>query len=726
MEKGVINMLNETIIKQLATQENIKEKQVTTVLTLLEEGNTVPFIARYRKEMTGALDEEQIFNIQKEYQYALNLTKRKEDVIRLIDEKGMLTPELKKKIEEATKLVTVEDLYLPYKEKKKTKATEAIKLGLEPLAKMMMSFPKTGDLNEMAKKYVTGEVKTVEDAIQGAKYIIAEWVSERANLRGWVRSYYMRSATMETKIKKNAEDEKKVYEMYYDYKEALKSIKEHRVLAINRAEKEKIISAKLSVNEDKVKEYLYSRVIKNKDSFVVDAITDAIDDSFKRLIKPSIEREVRKELSEKAEGQAISIFSKNLYDLLMQPPMKGKMVLGVDPAYRTGCKLAVVDETGKFYFKSVIYPHPPKAKRAEAFKLFKEVLNKYPIEIIAIGNGTASRETEEFVAEAIKDVKRDLAYLIVNEAGASVYSASDEARDEFPDLQVEERSAISIARRLQDPLAELVKIDPKSIGVGQYQHDVAQNKLNEELNFVIETSVNKVGVDVNTASTALLQSVSGVSKTIAKNIIASRDELGKFSSRNELKKVKRFGAKSFEQAIGFLRIPDGTHPFDATPIHPESYKQAEEVLKLIGGNYDELGKDTISVKIDNADFNALKERTKLDEYTLQDILDSFKQPMRDPRDEVAKPLLKKGVMTLEDINVGMELQGTVRNVVDFGAFVDIGIKQDGLVHISKICDEFIKHPLDKVSIGQIVTVWVSEIFKDKGKVGLTMIKPKDQ
>ncbi|MCK5761571.1 MAG: RNA-binding transcriptional accessory protein, partial [Candidatus Izimaplasma sp.] len=571
-------VINEELVLELTRNLKLTRKQVETVLNLLNEGNTVPFIARYRKEQTGALDEEQIRDINKEYEYKVNLLKRKEDVIRLIDEKGLLTDELKEEILEAEKLVDVEDIYRPYKEKKKTKATIAIKQGLKPLADYILSFPMEGSLEEEAKKYITEEVETTDHAIEGAQYIIAEEISDFSDFRKWIRSYTFNNGNIETKVKKKAKDEMKTYEMYYEYEEPLKKVKLYRVLAINRGEKEKVLTVKIVTNIERIHQYLEDGIVENKESIVFPNIQHAIKDAYKRLIQPSIEREIRSDLSEKAGDNAIHIFSENLRALLLQPPMKGKMVLGVDPAYRTGCKLAVVDKMGKMIDLDVIYPHQKfkgeKIHKERIIDSFKKVINfirKYKIEIIAIGNGTASRETEQFIIEVIKKVKDEVFYIIVNEAGASVYSASDLAREEFPKLAVEERSAVSIARRLQDPLSELVKIDPKSIGVGQYQHDVTQNKLSDSLDFVVETAVNKIGVNVNTASVQLLQYVSGLNKSVAKNLVIWREENGEFTDRKQLKKVPRMGAKAYEQAVGFLRILNGKNPLDKTGIHPESY-----------------------------------------------------------------------------------------------------------------------------------------------------------
>ena len=722
-------VINEELVLELTRNLKLTRKQVETVLNLLNEGNTVPFIARYRKEQTGALDEEQIRDINKEYEYKVNLLKRKEDVIRLIDEKGLLTDELKEEILEAEKLVDVEDIYRPYKEKKKTKATIAIKQGLKPLADYILSFPMEGSLEEEAKKYITEEVETTDHAIEGAQYIIAEEISDFSDFRKWIRSYTFNNGNIETKVKKKAKDEMKTYEMYYEYEEPLKKVKLYRVLAINRGEKEKVLTVKIVTNIERIHQYLEDGIVENKESIVFPNIQHAIKDAYKRLIQPSIEREIRSDLSEKAGDNAIHIFSENLRALLLQPPMKGKMVLGVDPAYRTGCKLAVVDKMGKMIDLDVIYPHQKfkgeKIHKERIIDSFKKVINfirKYKIEIIAIGNGTASRETEQFIIEVIKKVKDEVFYIIVNEAGASVYSASDLAREEFPKLAVEERSAVSIARRLQDPLSELVKIDPKSIGVGQYQHDVTQNKLSDSLDFVVETAVNKIGVNVNTASVQLLQYVSGLNKSVAKNLVIWREENGEFTDRKQLKKVPRMGAKAYEQAVGFLRILNGKNPLDKTGIHPESYKLTKELLSELKIDVTELGNPTLMIKMANLNKQELATKFEAGVNTVEDILDAFVAPLRDPRDDVEAPLLRSDVLKLDDLQVGMELMGTVRNVVDFGVFVDCGVKDDGLVHISQLSNQYVKHPLDVVSVGDIVKVWVKDIDLKRHRLQLTMIQ----
>ena len=716
--------MNKDIIKNLSIELNIKEKGIESVLKLLEEGNTIPFIARYRKEATGALDEEQIRSINEVYEYQVNLLKRKEDVIRLIDEKGLLTEELQNKIMEASKLVEVEDLYRPFKEKKKTKATEAIKNGLEPMAKIMMSFPLKGTIEELAGRFINENVKTTDEAILGAGYIIAEYISDNAYFRKWIRSFIYRTGVINSKKKKDAIDEAKTYEMYYDYSENVKEIKPHRILAINRAENEKIISVSINIETKKVLEFLEEKVIKNKESFVVPYVKNAIEDSFKRLIEPSVEREIRADLTEKAQVVAIDNFSKNLEKLLLQPPMKDKMVLGFDPAYRTGCKLAVIDHTGKKLDIKVIYPHEPKCEYEKSKLMVLDLINKYNIDIIAIGNGTASRESEAFIVDVIKEAKRKVEYIIVSEAGASVYSASKLAISEFPELHVEERSAISIGRRLQDPLAELVKIDPESIGVGLYQHDVSNKKLSESLDFVVSKAVNSVGVNINTASPSLLKYVSGITKKNIDKIIEYRDSKGKIKSRNEIKKAKLLSDKVFEQAIGFLRVVDGDNVLDVTDIHPESYDVTLNLLSTLNKNVSDIGTEELSNCLDNINLDEYATKLNIDVYTLEDIIKSLKKPNRDPRDEMPKPILKSDILHIEDLKKGMKLQGTVRNVVDFGVFIDIGLKNDGLAHISKLTDKYIKHPMEVVSVGDIVDCYVEDIFLDKNKVALSLIEPK--
>ncbi|MBR7042426.1 MAG: RNA-binding transcriptional accessory protein [Bacilli bacterium] len=718
--------MNEIIINEIANELNIKVNQVETVLKLLEEGNTIPFIARYRKEATGALDEEQIKSIGDVYEYQVNLAKRKEDVIRLIDEKGLLTDELKEEIMRASKLVEVEDLYRPYKEKKKTKATEAIKNGLEPLAKEIMAFPVNGTLEDIAKKYLNENVKNVEDAIQGAKYIIAEWISDNAKYRKSIRDNTYNYGTIKSKIKKNANDGNKTYDMYYDYEEKIKYIKPHRILALNRGENEDVLSVSIENDRDRVIEYLEKRIIKNDKSFVVEAVKDAILDSYKRLIEPSIEREIRSDLTVIGEDAAIENFAKNLESLLLTPPMKEKTVLAFDPGYVNGCKLAVIDKTGKYLDSTVVKPFIKGSNQDkyinDSMLIVKNLIEKYNVDIVAIGNGTASRESERFVAEMIKKYNLNCKYVIVSEAGASIYSASKIAIEEFPDLAVEKRSAVSIGRRLQDPLAELVKIPPEGIGVGLYQHDVAQKKLSDNLDFVVSKTVNNVGVNINTASPSLLKYVSGITKRYIDKIIEYRNSKGRFNSRSEIEKL--LSDKVYEQAVGFLRIPDGKNIFDATGIHPESYNVATRLLSEIGMTPEDVGSQELTNKLKSLNLEEYKDKLGTDIYTLEDIVKSLIAPNRDPRDEMPQPLLKSDVLELEDLKVGMKLQGTVRNVVDFGAFIDIGLHEDGLVHISKITNKYIKHPSEVLSVGDIVDCYVDEIKLDKKKVSLSLLDPK--
>lgn len=711
------------IINEIATDLNVKNSQVEAVLKLLEEGSTIPFIARYRKEATGALDEEQIRSINEVYEYQVNLIKRKEDVIRLIDEKGLLTDEIKASIMKCSKLVEVEDIYRPYKEKKKTKATEAIKNGLEPLAKVIMSFKKV-DIDKIADSYINENVKSREAAIEGAKYIIAEWISDNASYRKYIRNNMKNNGVIHTKIKKAASDEAKIYEMYYDYEERIKFIKPHRVLAINRGEKEGILTVNISVDNEYIISFLESKIIKDNSAHSADIVKEAIRDSYKRLILPSIEREVRSELKEVAEDGAIDIFGKNLESLLLTPPMKDITVLGFDPAYRTGCKLAVVSPTSKVLNISVIYPHEPKNEWVEAKNKIKELFKKYDIDVVAIGNGTASRESEKLVAETIAEYKdKDIKYVIVSEAGASVYSASALAIKEFPDLTVEKRSAISIARRLQDPLSELVKIDSKSIGVGQYQHDVNEKKLDESLDFVVSKCVNNVGVNINTASASILKYISGLTKSAIDKIIKYREDNGKIISRGELIKGKVLTPKVYEQSIGFMRVIDGDNPMDVTPIHPESYDVANNLLKSLGYDVKDIGSSALVKRLNELNIEKTAEELGTDKYTIEDIIKSLEKPNRDFRDDFEKPILKSDILKIEDLREGMELMGTVRNVVDFGVFIDIGLHEDGLAHISKLTDKYIKHPMEVVSVGDIVTCYVDKIYMDKGKVSLSLINP---
>ena len=716
--------MNEFIIKEIANELNIKVSQVENTLKLLSEGNTIPFIARYRKEVTGSLDEEQIRSINTVYDYQVNLAKRKEDVIRLIDEKGLLTDEIKDSILKCTKLVEVEDLYRPYKEKKKTKATDAINNGLEPLAKIIMSFPLKIDIESTCTKYLNDKVKTTEEALTGAKYIIAEWISDNAYYRKYIRNYFYKNGIISSTLKKNASDEAKIYEMYYNYNEPVKYIKPHRILALNRGESEKILTVSIDVNKDEIISYLEKKIIKNDKSFVTKYIKSAIEDSYKRLIQPSIEREIRSELTEKGEEAAIENFGKNLEALLLTPPMKERVVLAFDPGFVNGCKLAVVDKFGKYLDSTVIKPFL-KGDEEKRIKLSKEVvvalIKKYNVDIIAIGNGTASRESEKFCADMIKEYNLNCKYVIVSEAGASIYSASPIAIEEFPDLAVEKRSAVSIGRRLQDPLAELVKIPPDGIGVGLYQHDVSNKKLSTSLDFVVEKCVNSVGVNINTASASLLKYVSGITKKAIEKIIEYREKYGKINSREEIKKKKILTDKAYLQAIGFLRVVDGDNILDSTAIHPESYDVALKLLKELDMDEKNIGSPELIEKLDNTNLEKYVDILNTDIYTLEDVVASLKKPNLDPRDEMPQPLLKSDVLDIKDLSVGMKLQGTVRNVVDFGLFIDIGLHNDGLAHISKLSKEYIKHPSDLFSVGDIVDCYVDDIALDKEKVSLSLL-----
>ena len=782
MEQENKYLLSNDKLEQIAKEQGIKLSQVTATLDLLMEDCTVPFIARYRKEVTGALNEEQIKAISDDYEYMKQLEKRKADVIRLIDEKGLLTAELQQAIEAATKLVEIEDLYRPFKEKKKTKATEAIKMGLEPLADIIESNPRLArpqreqrvrpeqnqrvENNAMAaalagldfsfkeekrqqapsvdasskaeyiKKvcapFLNEQVKDEEFAITNALYIVAERISDNAEFRKVLRFNMFRKGNIVTSIKKNAKDEGRVYENYYEYSEPVKEIKPHRVLAINRAENEDVIAVNIDFNKDEAVDYLVRKKIGRFGGVFDDEIKAACLDAYKRLIEPSLQREIRAELKDKAEEQAISVFGLNLKNLLLQAPLKGKIVLGLDPAFRTGCKLAVIDQTGKFLVKDKIYPNelskdskPDPEKIEEAKRITLKLIKKYNVEIIAIGNGTASRESERFIADLIKENKLDVAYVIVSEAGASVYSASDIAREEFPDFNVEERSAVSIARRIQDPLSELVKIEPKAIGVGQYQHDVTQSRLEDTLDFVVSEAVNKVGVNINTASKSLLMYVSGLNKTIANNIVEYRNKFGMFKSREEILNVPKLGPKAYEQSVGFLRIT-GFEPLDQTAIHPESYAKAYLVMKTLGIDPKLLGKEETINKVKEANKAELKEKLKIDQYLLDDILDALSNPLRDIRDNYDTPKLRSDVLRLEDLTPGMELEGTVRNVVDFGCFIDCGLHNDGLLHISKMTKGYIKHPSDLFSVGQLVKVYVYKVDLAKQKLQLTMYKDEVQ
>lgn len=711
--------MNQRIIEEISKELGVKSKQVEMVLTLLQDGNTIPFIARYRKEATGALDEEQIRKISDVYLYQQNLLKRKEDVIRLIDEKKLLTEELRQQILACQKLVEVEDLYRPYKEKKKTKATEAIKLGLEPLAEELLKLSEIGNLESVVKKYITDQVPTIEKALEGAKYIIAERISDNAVYRKWIRNNMVHRGMIASKKKRGATDENGLYEMYYEHQEPISSVKPHRILAMNRGEKEGVLSVGLLVDEKDILAYLEKQIIVRPRSFAAETVKEAILDSYQRLIFPSLEREIRADLKEFAEERAIENFSLNLEKLLLTPPMKDKVVLGYDPAFRTGCKLAVLDPTGKPLDISVIYPTEPHLKIEESKKKVLDLIDRYQVDLIAIGNGTASRESEAFIADTIKEAKRPVEYVIVSEAGASVYSASPLAISEFPDLTVEKRSAISIGRRLQDALSELVKIDPKSIGVGLYQHDVSTKKLDESLHFIVTKTVNQVGVNINTASASLLSYVSGLNKRIIDKVLQVRDEFGTFLDRKQIRKL--VSEKVYEQSIGFLRILDGSNPMDRTSIHPESYEIAEALLKELGSSPSEIGTEQLKEKLEKFDLTTYQEKLKVDHYTLEDIVKALQNPGRDPRDAYPQPLLRTDVLHLEDLKVGDQLQGTIRNVVDFGAFVDVGLHDDGLIHISKMANRFIKNPSEVVSVGDIVDCYVLDVDLQKQKLSLSLL-----
>ena len=719
----------EKITKNLATKLKIQDKYVVNVLNLLEEGNTIAFIARYRKELTNSLDEVAIKQIQDEFNYLKSLEERKEEVIRLISEKGLLTDELKKDILAQEKLQRVEDLYRPFKEKKRTKATIAKEKGLEKLANYILKLPKSlEDLNKEAAKYINTEkeVNSIEEAINYALDIIAENISDSAKYREYVLENTRKFGQITSVLKKGGEekDENSTYKNYYEFGEQISKIASHRILALNRAEKEGIIRVSIENDKDRLHNYILRGLTKNRQTVINELLLECIADSMKRLIYPSIEREIRSDLTKKAEEDSVVIFSENLKQLLMQSPLKNKKVLGIDPAFRTGCKMAIVDEYGNFIDKMVIYPHKPASvdKQEKSKKDLIKFINKHNINLIAIGNGTASRETEKFVVENLKEAGLKIDYVIVNEAGASVYSASEVAREEFPDFNVEERSAVSIARRIQDPLSELVKIDPKSIGVGQYQHDITPKFLEKELTFVVETAVNKVGVNVNTASVSLLSYVSGVNKQIAKNIVAYRQENGKIETIKEIAKVPRLGKKTYEQCVGFFRIPDSKNIFDATGIHPESYKAAENLLKELKLSTKEVGTEEFATTVEAVDKKGLAEKIGVGIETLEDIIKDLKQPLRDERESFAKPLLKSDILTIDDLQIGVKLAGTVRNITQFGAFIDIGLKQDAMVHISKISKNYIKDPLDVLSVGQIVDVYVIDVDKERGRVALAMFK----
>ena len=714
------------IVRELS---DYSTKQVRTVLSLLDDGNTVPFIARYRKDQTGALDEVQIREIQQRSEYIQNLQDRKETVLSAIEEQGELTDELAAEIREATQLQEVEDLYRPYKKKRQTLATKAKEAGLEPLADWLIGFPDASEeeIEAVASDYLNSEydVETVADALAGAHEIIAEQVADNPEYRKRLRDYTIYNAQITSTVKNEEIDEKNVFQQYYEYAEDYRKIAPHRTLALNRGESEEVLTVKLEVGDERAHRYLYKQILPSLDSSspVISIVKEAIKDAYKRFIAPSIERELRSTLTEKAETHAIQIFGENLKNLLMQAPLKQKTILGLDPAYRSGCKLAVIDSTGKVLAIKVIYPHTSgETKRNQSKEALKQLITEHAVDVIAIGNGTASRESEQFVAEVVSEMPEKTAFIIVNEAGASVYSASDEARREFPDLAVEERSAISIARRLQDPLAELVKIDPKSIGVGQYQHDVSQKELEGQLDFVVETAVNQVGVNLNTASGALLEHVSGLTKTAANNIVAYRESEGQFTTRDQIKQVKRLGPKSYQQAVGFLRIPDAPEPFDQTGIHPESYTEAEKILAHVKQDKSAIGSDELKHLLEQLPDVQTAEQLEIGLETYRDIVAALIAPGRDARDDMPAPILSTDVLKMDDLREGMQLQGTVRNVVDFGAFVDIGVKEDGLVHISELSDQFVEHPKDVVQVGDIVTVWIKSIDLDRSRIGLTMIQ----
>ncbi len=705
--------MNNNIIEQLASTLKISTKQIGEVLSLLSEGATIPFIARYRKERTGNLNEDQIRAIEEQYKYQENLLKRKEDVIRLIEEKGLLTEEIRNSVLACTKLTEIEDVYRPYKEKKKTKATEAIKAGLEPLAKKIMAFPIKGSIEALASGYNMD----VDKALEGASYIIAEWISDNANTRKYIRNYVYNNGLITSKLKPKAVDENKLYEMYYNFSERIKYAKHFHILAMNRGEDQKILSVGLEYDLDYIQANQENKWIKNKESYVVDIVKSSIKDSLKRLIMPSIEREIRSELTDNASKKAIETFQANLENLLLTRPVKNSRVLGFDPAFRTGCKLAVLDYSGALLEIAVIYPHEPHNDKAGSAKKMLELIDKYNIDLVAIGNGTASRESEKFVSEVIKGIK--VKYVIVSEAGASVYSASPLAKEEFPDLTVEKRSAVSIGRRIQDPLSELVKIDPKSIGIGEYQHDVNQKELNESLDFTVSKVVNEVGVNVNTASKSILKYISGLTKSVIEKIYKAKEEKA-FTSRDDLKKVKGISDKVYEQAVGFLRVK-GANPLDNTGIHPESYELTNRLLKELNLDIKDINSVAFKDVLSKANIEELSTKLESDTFTIEDIIKELSTPGLDPRDSLEAPILKSDILELKDLKVGMELQGTVRNVTSFGAFVDIGLHDDGLVHISKMAKTFVKDPKEVVNVGDIVTVYVCDVDKDKQKVALSLI-----
>lgn len=705
------------IKKQLSLELKISENQVNNVIKLIDDGNTIPFIARYRKEMTGSLDDEILREFQERLTYIRNLESRKETILKSIEEQGKLTSKLKKSIEEVLTLVELEDLYLPYKKKRQTRGTKAREKGLEPLSDIILEQNITEDIENIATEYLNDKVTSTVDAIDGAKDIIAEDISDNAKFRKYIRNNTYKFGLVEVKAKDNTVESE--YEIYYDYKEKISKIAPHRVLAINRGEKEGILQVKITNDDERMKAYIKKGILKNN-KFTSDIISSSIDDSYSRLIKPSIDRDIRSQLKEEAEEKSIKVFSKNLEQLLLQSPIENKIVMGWDPAFRTGCKIAVINQTGKLLYHTVVYPTAPQNKVYETKEKLSKIINDFNIDLIALGNGTASRESEEIIVSMIKEYNLSCKYVIVSEAGASVYSASKLADEEFPDYDVGTRSAISIGRRLQDPLAELVKIDPKSIGVGQYQHDMNQKHLNESLKSLVETVVNRVGVNLNTASSSLLQYVSGISKTVAVNIVKYREENGKFKSRNEIKNVNKLGDKTYEQCAGFMKVPDSDNPLDNTTIHPESYKVSEKLLKKLGYSLEDIGNNDL--KLDNLDYKQLSSDLSIGVETLEDIVKEFKKPGRDPREDMPEPILKDDVLEIEDLQEGMILKGTVRNVIDFGAFVDIGVHHDGLVHISELVEnQFVKHPLDIVSVGDIVDVKVLSVDLKKSRINLSMI-----
>lgn len=715
------------ILQIIADELNVKYKQVENAVNLIDEGNTIPFIARYRKEVTGGLSDEDLRILYERLNYLRNLENRKEEVKNSIEEQGKLTDEIVKALQNAKILAEVEDIYRPYKQKKRTRATVAKEKGLEPLSEALINQDNKVSIEEIAKKFIDPEkgVETVEDAIAGAKDIIAENISDNPTYRKEIKRYCYRDGVIATEVnEKDEKEDKATYQMYFDFNEKVNRIPSHRILAINRAEKENAIKLKIQKPEENIIDFIERDVIKDKNSNYANILEDTVEDSFKRLIEPSVEREIRSDLTEKAEEKAIKVFGQNAKQLLMGAPLKGLTVMGFDPAYRTGCKIAVIDETGKLLATTTVYPTEPQNKVEEAKKELKSLIKKYNINMIAIGNGTASRESEKFVADMISEIDQEVYYAIVSEAGASVYSASKLATEEYPDINVSLRGAISIARRLQDPLAELVKIDPKAIGVGQYQHDVNQKKLAESLAGVVENAVNEVGVDVNTATPSLLSYVSGINKTIANNIVKYRDENGKITERKELLKVPKLGKVAYQQCAGFIRIFDGKNPLEITAVHPESYEKAEQLLENIGYKKEDL-KDSeklkdIKLKLSSVNIKEMSQKLEIGEMTLKDIIDELSKPGRDPRDEMPKPILRSDVLKFEDLKEGMVLNGTVRNVIDFGAFVDIGVKHDGLVHISELSENYVKNPSDVVSIGDIIKVKVIKIDNDRQKVSLSM------